>query len=150
MIYFISGRPWIDTLTNSRQPVIDAGRYQYQIIDNELSKLPESAKEDIACNWFTIEGIDYRIINNAESFEYSSATEDNLYLVDKDGDKLEMPLEIVYLLRRAMSHKVSSPYVAGMIRGYQEKRGNYLFIANFETKKVFAAKIECIYLIWSS
>jgi len=140
MIYFVSGRPWIDTLTNAKPPVIDAWGYQYQIIDNELCKLPEAAKEDIACKWFTIEGQDYRIINNAESYEYSYATEDNLYLVDKDGNKLDMPLEIVYLLRRALADKVFPPYVVGSVRGYQEKRGSYLLLANFETKKFFCSE----------
>lgn len=139
MIYFVSDRPWIDLLNQVRPPVINAGDYQYQVIDNELCKLPETANEDIACNWFSIGGKEYRIINNAESYEYSYATEDNLYLVDRDGNKLDVPLEIVYLLRRALVDKVLPPFVVGSVRGYQEKPGSYLLLANFETKKFFCS-----------
>jgi len=138
MIYFVSGRPWIDLLNKARPPVVDSGPYQYQVVDGELRKLPESASEEIVCNWFSIGGDEYRIIDNTESYQYSCATEDNLYLVNRDGNKLDMPLEIVYLLRRALVDNVLPPYVVGSVRGYQEKRGSYLLLANYETRDFFA------------
>lgn len=140
MIYFVSGRPYVASFTNAKTPVIGAGHYQYQVFDNELCKLSNSDNEGIACNWFKIGGKAYRVINNAESYEYSSATEDNLYLVDKDGNKLDMPLEIVYLLKRTLPNKISPPYVAGLVRGYQEKRRSCLLLADFETKKLFCSE----------
>ena len=133
MIYYIEGSPSITSSDMFKGPVVHSNNGLYEIKNAELAELDDPNNKCSSNDWIEIKGKPYQVHRSGPAFEFSHVEQGNISLLDENGNRLEAPPEILYLIYMANPGRRLESLVIGNIRDYQDISGQSLFIANIDT-----------------